>query len=418
MKKILAVALFFISAGAVAQPSNPSIVVVSADPSGTTACNLPWQYNRVDGTAWYPANPSGGTCTWTQLGSGAGGSSQSCLVTDHGAACDGHTDDSAAIQACLNSGAQYTFLPMTTPTLLQQCNHASTLMIPPGVHLNGQGSILAYTGSTVGIDAYTVPTLSNQWKYLENITIDDTEATGTPKAIYATGTRLTEVTSQNIPAGGWALFNDQFGDMTLDNFYWSGSVYLDQTSLTATHMESFGCTNTTDTALTLGYSPTSIVSFYVLDYYDACAHAVHLLQGSTGFNAQLASFDLLSGAGPYIDNSADTATFTIQGTMTFFNSPTNVTLFSNPALYQGDASVQINGQPSGVLQNGGVFASGLSYPLPSVFSTTGIPTCVTGLANATAQVTDALLPTYLGTYSNGGAVHTEVLCNGTNWVTY
>lgn len=50
----------------------PQIRAVQTDPSGTTPCTLPWQYNSADGTAWYPANPSAGSCTWAELAGGGG----------------------------------------------------------------------------------------------------------------------------------------------------------------------------------------------------------------------------------------------------------------------------------------------------------------------------------------------------------
>ena len=49
---------------------------------------------------------------------------------------------------------------------------------------------------------------------------------------------------------------------------------------------------------------------------------------------------------------------------------------------------------------------------------TPLPTCDTGAKGTTAIVSDATLPTYLGTYASGGTVQSPVMCNGTNWVTY
>lgn len=48
---------------------------------------------------------------------------------------------------------------------------------------------------------------------------------------------------------------------------------------------------------------------------------------------------------------------------------------------------------------------------------TPLPTCNSGLEGARASVSDATSPTFLGTYTSGGAVHAPVYCNGTNWVT-
>lgn len=55
-----------------------------------------------------------------------------------------------------------------------------------------------------------------------------------------------------------------------------------------------------------------------------------------------------------------------------------------------------------------------------VFSAAGtpVPTCAAGLKGAEGTVSDATAPTYLGTYTSGGAVVAPVTCNGTTWVTY
>lgn len=45
-----------------------------------------------------------------------------------------------------------------------------------------------------------------------------------------------------------------------------------------------------------------------------------------------------------------------------------------------------------------------------------LPTCNAGLNGSIYVVTDALLPTVLGTLTGGGAVTTLIHCNGTAWV--
>lgn len=64
-------------------------------------------------------------------------------------------------------------------------------------------------------------------------------------------------------------------------------------------------------------------------------------------------------------------------------------------------------------------ASGVMLP-GVLFSVAGtaLPSCVTGLKGGQAVVIDATLPTFLGTYTGGGAVVSPVMCNGSNWVTY
>lgn len=57
---------------------------------------------------------------------------------------------------------------------------------------------------------------------------------------------------------------------------------------------------------------------------------------------------------------------------------------------------------------------------PVIYSAAGtaLPSCVSGLKGATAIVSDATSPTYLGTYTSGGAVAAPVMCNGSGWITY
>lgn len=75
----------------------------------------------------------------------------------------------------------------------------------------------------------------------------------------------------------------------------------------------------------------------------------------------------------------------------------NGTIPSNGALYSFDKPVTL-----------GIFYSAAGTPLP---------TCNATLSGSRASVTDATSPTYLGTYTSGGAVHAPVFCNGTAWVT-
>lgn len=48
---------------------------------------------------------------------------------------------------------------------------------------------------------------------------------------------------------------------------------------------------------------------------------------------------------------------------------------------------------------------------------TALPTCNSGAKGTHATVTDATAPTWGSTYTSGGAVVSNVLCNGTSWVT-
>jgi hypothetical protein len=48
---------------------------------------------------------------------------------------------------------------------------------------------------------------------------------------------------------------------------------------------------------------------------------------------------------------------------------------------------------------------------------TALPTCNSGSIGMRLIVSDATLPTYLGTYTSGGATTAPVFCNGSSWLT-
>jgi hypothetical protein len=56
----------------------------------------------------------------------------------------------------------------------------------------------------------------------------------------------------------------------------------------------------------------------------------------------------------------------------------------------------------------------------TIYSAAGtpLPSCVTGIKGELAVVSDATTPTYMGTYTSGGAVVAAVICNGSAWLTH
>ena len=75
-------------------------------------------------------------------------------------------------------------------------------------------------------------------------------------------------------------------------------------------------------------------------------------------------------------------------------------------------------QGTGCLTNDG--SGKTSWSAATIYSVAGtpLPTCNAGAKGIQLVVSDATLPTFLGTYSGSGAVVSPVMCNGTNWVTY
>ncbi len=53
---------------------------------------------------------------------------------------------------------------------------------------------------------------------------------------------------------------------------------------------------------------------------------------------------------------------------------------------------------------------------PNIYTVATLPAATTALQGSTATVTDATLPSFLGTLTGGGAVVCPVFCNGTAWV--
>jgi hypothetical protein len=276
LKTAILAALLLIPLSLAAQVSNPQIIIVSADPSGTTPCNLPWRWNALgSGDIWYPGSPSGGSCTWTQLGSGGGGTGNlsgtlttnsplygsavhtvSSLPTNvfgseffdgagdiptivppfavdvtqapYNAKCDGHSDDSAAIQAALDNNPAV-FIP-TGPSAPTQCQ------IPEGITLcsssnhfqynalYGNNQYLGYTGT--GIAVYLGNCPSSGFSMVRDTNIDASLSSGTPTA-FQTGLWANLINdADSLPADSTSITSsDQH--VYVQNYNGTGSVSMD-----------------------------------------------------------------------------------------------------------------------------------------------------------------------------------------------
>lgn len=85
------------------------------------------------------------------------------------------------------------------------------------------------------------------------------------------------------------------------------------------------------------------------------------------------------------------------------------------------------GASSGTAQNASTAVETISpsggfgtIQMNTVFSAAGtaLPSCVTSLKGATAMVSDATSPTFLGSYTSGGSTFSPVVCTGSSWETY
>lgn len=100
--------------------------------------------------------------------------------------------------------------------------------------------------------------------------------------------------------------------------------------------------------------------------------------------------------------------------------PGSTTQFSNQTVIGASAtatcsSCVVLGRTADTVQ----IPSGLTFQV-TIYSAAGtpLPSCTSPLKGTSAVVSDSTVPTFLGTYTSGGAVLSPVICNGTNWVTY
>lgn len=138
MRKLLCLFLLASPLAARAQSSpviGGPISTVATDPSGSVPCNLPWQYNLVNGHAWYPGAGTAGVCTWTQIGSGSS-SGVSSFNTRTGAVTltAGDVNAVGAITNPTSGNAGTSTALAATPTL------CSTGQAPTGVLANGNAT--------------------------------------------------------------------------------------------------------------------------------------------------------------------------------------------------------------------------------------------------------------------------------------
>jgi len=75
--------------------------------------------------------------------------------------------------------------------------------------------------------------------------------------------------------------------------------------------------------------------------------------------------------------------------------------------------VSAGGTQSVTYQNG-IYTQGIYYSAAGI----ALPSCTSTLQTLTANVSDATVPTYNGTYTSGGAVKVPVYCNGSAWSTH
>lgn len=139
---------------------------------------------------------------------------------------------------------------------------------------------------------------------------------------------------------------------------------------------------------------TGFTQNFGFTYCNAGAGVIQLLPAS-GTIGKLSSYNL--GAGT---EAARTCVGVYSGT---YSGAAGAFVSNDWGLVTGDSSIF----PGTIQQTTGYSAAG-----------TALPTCNTAAKGSFAWVSDATSPTFLATYTSGGAVIAPVFCNGTNWVTH
>lgn len=135
-------------------------------------------------------------------------------VIQYGAKCDGRTDDSEALQSAIKAvGANGGVLQIPAA----QCKHASTLMRPRNVRIQGQGanvSTLSYTGSA---EAWVIGDTGSPQNAVQggfsSLTLNGPGYTGSTVGVYLGA----DPTGTISPAGNYAN-NEYWQNVDIDNF--------------------------------------------------------------------------------------------------------------------------------------------------------------------------------------------------------
>lgn len=340
-----------------------------------------------------------GAAGWVQVGPGADSSSSPIvLVTSspYNAACDGSTDDTTAIQDCLNDSLVCA-IPAAPADSVNQCNVPEGLTFnQPGQKLYVNNQILAYSGTGAEF------TFSSYGDAIYDVQALLTAASGTPSVFDFPGEGTLGLLP-NVVAGGQ---DSESNAVTFNSFEFTGS------------------------------ENQIVISNYIAEGIFDANYANAMVLSSVN-NSQFAN------VGTAYINGAD-VTFTAD----LFNTPVTVgnqnpggSVFGTGVYFEDDTigaltlgsyAISVNGSiyttssvsgtaSTGVLTliGGGTYTFG-AVQAKTLYSAAGtaLQSCNSVTKGLTAVVSDATSPTFLGTYTSGGAVSSPVLCNGSNWVTY
>jgi hypothetical protein len=302
------------------------------------------------------------------------------MITDapYNAACDGTTDDSAAIQSAMDNNSCIK-LPISTASNVQQCNFASTL-IENNNNLNIilNGSVLDYTGTTTGIKGLQN---SQQFLQIQNGYFDLTSSSGTPSFLDVDEFRVVSLINLVDYGDGPTGYNSIYSNSGLLNLsvfdsVFGGNCYIE-----------------------------GAIYLYFLD--SACGANSTLNSGNMTLIGSLFLNTTITGGGSpyegvnlngsYFNNLVISGEYFVNGTVAIKNS------ISVSGTYNGLLCNDLNS----TCVNYGLLQPGLIYNATS----NPLPVCGSGLGNT--WVSDATNLT--GLYIGHGSYNAPVYCDGTNW---
>lgn len=168
MRKITLILGLLLALPLGAQVSNPSIIPVSTAPSGSCTQTLPIQLKTPDGTLYSCQNG-----TWAEISGGGGGSLPASAVVvgsnsssqgvnntsyvqiyacapGNGLACNGTTDDTAAINTLLSAGNVHLLFPANTTILIGSSGTPITMQSNDWLDATNSTTFQLYQSATSG----------------------------------------------------------------------------------------------------------------------------------------------------------------------------------------------------------------------------------------------------------------------------
>ena len=327
------------------------------------------------------------------------------FITDppYNAACDGSTDDSAAIQAAMNGNACIQ-LPISTLSDTPQCNFGTSL-VQNNTHLTilGNNSILLYTGTGAGYSIAGVAAYSSSLR-VQDLTTEGTVPTPSSQTFWDVSNISTSIFSNWIDEAG-SVISPAGDNASYTAMYVNASGSHGAAILNLSDGISFGNINVQNMAnVEVSNFELGGISHFDAAYLGVSNVIAITLDTTPTFADDTYSFNSLSLGGNLTMGVPRVVSghIFLSATSTFTGSATEGQL----CLSQAGGSFPY--YPAAQCRNYGTY-SAATYPIPSCSST---------VTNTTAFVSDSTTNTWGATYSSGGSDKAAVYCDGTNWTIY